>query len=1016
MTAPGTVGPARTTTRLAAAHGALLGAGAGLLAGLADVASTVLWLAPGADRLRLLVTLVALGAGLGAAVGIVLAVGHAALGRVVRAPWIRHAVVLAVPLVAVAHWLFAGGRMRRLPAQGVLQPVAAAALVALGATLSLRGTALVTAARTRDRRTRALAAGVATVLALALHAADHRVLPRLYEYLHAGLGALTALAFAVALALVVPVPRGVVRAGALVGVGALVAGALGWRALDGWVNVRAEVFGPHAPFVRHGVLALASVTGAREGRAPDPMALRRARYARERADAAGDPGPLPVFPGAHVLLITVDALRADRLGRVVDGRPLTPALDALAARGVVFQRAYAQAPHSSYSLSSMHTSEYLHETIPLGQPQPRTTLAEVLHGAGYHTAALYTRGIFFTEGDRLTVYRDGDYGFVRSVHVDRDAADQSTAAVAEIDDLVRRGEPPAMLWVHFFDAHAPYQGRGETPVARYDDAVRAVDAAVGTLLDHARRVLARDLVVAVTADHGEEFGEHGGVYHGSTLYDEQVRVPLVIAAPGLAPRQVSAPVELVDLAPTLAALVRVAPAPSMRGRDLRPAMVSDRPVHAVFSGVNTRKMVVRWPYKLVADLTYGVDELYDLAEDPHERRNLAGARPGLCADLRAEISVWLEALARSAPGQGALAHGRMGDRSASPALARLARDRSAPAADRAEAVDLLAGFADPALIPTLRPLLADPDSVVSASAAVALGSAGDPSARSRLADLVTGDPPRLRRAAARALARLGDLRAVPGLIETLWSADEGEGLDALRALGRLGDPSALEAVLAVLPDDHVRYRAVLALGQLRDPRAFPVLAEIALRDATDDARANAVAALGALGDPRAVPLVAGTITRDRAERYAAEALGALGAVGRTIDGFDARHPGENPGGNPGFTVCGPHEDTLGWRYLGAQSCLSAGAVASVTFRVGASGPRLLVLRLRRADDGPPVPVALRMEGREVARTTASPRWEEPRIALGDVPAGMLRLTLEMLPAPGDAPTLRLDHVLALPLR
>src|SRR5262249_7616356 len=154
-------------------------------------------------------------------------------------------------------------------------------------------------------------------------------------------------------------------------------------------------------------------------------------------------------------------------------------------------------------------------------------------------AALYTNGVFFTEGERLAVYRDRNFGFRRADHVDRRANDQAEAAMRELDDVARRGAPPTFLWVHFFDTHEPYAGAGATSLARYDGAVRAVDAAVGRLLDHAARTLGRGVVVALTADHGEEFGEHGGVYHGSTLYEEQVRVPLVVVAPGVPPGRVA---------------------------------------------------------------------------------------------------------------------------------------------------------------------------------------------------------------------------------------------------------------------------------------------------------------------------------------------------------------------------------------------------------------------------------------------------------------------------------------------
>jgi HEAT repeat protein len=589
--------------------------------------------------------------------------------------------------------------------------------------------------------------------------------------------------------------------------------------------------------------------------------------------------------------------------------------------------------------------------------------------------------------------------------------------MAELDDLARRGEPPGFLWVHFFDAHAPYQGRGATAAAQYDHAVSRVDAAIGRLLAHARATLARDLVVAVTADHGEEFGEHGGVYHGSALYDEQVRVPLVIAAPGLAPQRVLAPVELVDLAPTLAGLAGVARPPSMRGRDLRPWMLAPpalgRDTPPVFAAVNTRKMVRHGQWKLIADLTYGVDELYDLTADPLERRNLAASWPDRRAALHAELAAWLESLAVRGSARGAVARGRVGDRAAAPELAALANDPRTPEAERVEAVELLAGFGDAALVAPLQGLLDDRAWPVRAAAAIALGRAGDSSAVPLLRDLAVMDPPSLRRQAAMALARLAEPDAVEPLIEALWSRDENEQLDAIRALGALGDGAATEALMAVFPDDHVRYRVVLALGQMRDPRLFELLATTALRDPTDDARANAIAALGLLGDPRAVPIIASTIRVRSAERYAAEALGALGVVGPDFDGFDARLAAATPAG---FDACGPHEDTLGWRYLGARSCVAkpSGGRVTLPLYVRQPGVRLVVVRARR-DDGAPVRTVVRINGEHAATITLTARWEESRF-LAVLPAGDVSFALDVSRAAQSPAQVWIDHVLALPAR
>jgi arylsulfatase A-like enzyme/HEAT repeat protein len=831
------------------------------------------------------------------------------------------------------------------------------------------------------------------VLGWTLHGLDHRVFPRLYGYLHAGLGALTGVAFAGAAALLVSreLRRG--RAALVLALCTLPWAGASWRALARWPNVRAELYGVHAPFVHHAAVGLAALAGERDA---GPAALRRARLARERDRGLADPSGLPASAQAHVLLITVDALRADRLGRAVGGRSLTPHLDALSREAVLFPRAYTQAPHSSYALTSLHTGEYLHETVPLGQPQPLETLAEALRRQGFHAAAFYTHGVFFTEGERLGAYRARDLGFLRAEHVDRDADAQTLAACAELDDVVRRGEPRTFLWVHYFDAHAPYQGAGSSPQERYDHAVSRVDSALGALLAHARRVLARPLIVAVTADHGEEFGEHGGVYHGSALYDEQVRVPLLLLAPGVAPGVVSSPVELVDLAPTLAALTGAQAPAGARGRDLRRSFSHALPEAPVFSAVNTRRMVVLGRWKYLTDTTWPVEELYDLEADPGERRNLAGTFPERGRALRAEIALWVDTLARARGGPRALSRARLGEREALPALLTLALDPAATIEARAEAVSLASGLGDPGALTALSPLLQEASQTLVDEAALALGMAQDRRALARLRDLAVAEDPALRRRAARALARLGDPRAVDGLAEALHGSDEEEALEALRALGGLPVPEALEPILEVLADDHLRYRAALVLGELGDPRAFDVLLSLAQRDPTDDVRANAVAALGALGDRRAVPFLLGTLTLSQAERYAAEALGALGVVGSVVEGFDAR--------------CERHEDTLGWRYLGARSCRSEGVelTVSVTLR---GGPRLLVLRLRRGEDGPAVPVAVSLAGREVAQVTATGAWEEPRVLLPSVPPGRVALTLRAL---REGMTVRLDHAVFVP--
>jgi arylsulfatase A-like enzyme len=148
----------------------------------------------------------------------------------------------------------------------------------------------------------------------------------------------------------------------------------------------------------------------------------------------------------------------------------------------------------------------------------------------------------------------------------------------------------------------------------------------------------------LTADHGEEFGEHGGAFHAVTLYDEVARVPLMIAAPGIAPRAVDAPVSLLDVAPTLLELVGGEGLGDAEGRSLVGAMrggaLDVRPVFAesVRYGRGVRS-VVSGGYKLVYEARAGTYELYDLARDPGEQRVLTDEEPGRAAALARAMGV-----------------------------------------------------------------------------------------------------------------------------------------------------------------------------------------------------------------------------------------------------------------------------------------------------------------------------------------------------------------------------------------
>jgi hypothetical protein len=419
------------------------------------------------------------------------------------------------------------------------------------------------------------------------------------------------------------------------------------------------------------------------------------------------------------------------------------------------------------------------------------------------------------------------------------------------------------LWVHYLDPHEPYEKKpgfdlGRSDADRYDSEVAFTDHHIGRLLAAVGR-LRRAAIVVVTADHGEEFGDHGGHYHGHSLYDEQVRVPLVIAAPGIEPSVSSTPVELIDLAPTLARLVGIDPPPTLRGQDLRELLVgAELPERAVFSEVDTKRMVVRGRWKLIHDWRRETDEVYDLEADAAELRNRVDEAPQrLREDLRSALAAWTDRLAGGAGARPPLTRGKLGDRGAAAALAALLADRGAQAAERAEAARLLgrldvrqAGQA----VEALAAALSDPAPSVAAEAAIALGEMKDARAHGTLLGLLSWLDTSVRRRAAVSLAELGDLASVPALLEALDDEDQELRRRAFHVLGFVGGTSAVDPLCDRAQDIRVRYVAVQALGnlgaRLRDPRIKPRLAAMLAREDYADTRAYLRRALDLVGDAK----------------------------------------------------------------------------------------------------------------------------------------------------------------------
>ena len=400
-------------------------------------------------------------------------------------------------------------------------------------------------------------------------------------------------------------------------------------------------------------------------------------------------------PLAGAVLIVLDTVRADRLSCYGHGRPTTPALDALAGRGVLFEQAFSYAPWTLPSIGAL-LSGTPREAFEPGALQLRRSAVSALRAAGLRTAA-------FTEGGFFSRHFGLDLGF-EVFHEEEGAVRLQTGgalAVGEGGGGIERTFAQASAWlrehaderfflvVHTYEAHAPYtrttfvegMERGALPetigpdlyaaiesgaipvgpveleylAAMYDGGIRECDQHVGRLLDLLDELgIEDDTLVVVTSDHGEELGERYPTLvaqHGHALYDDQVRVPLVLRDPRRADpgRRVADQVRTFDILPTVLDLLGVPPEPGVDGRSLRALLDGqDTRERAAFGGDTNRgphrAYIRREGFKLIAAVGGRHSsplepeppevQLFELVRDPGELSDASATYP----DVRARLS------------------------------------------------------------------------------------------------------------------------------------------------------------------------------------------------------------------------------------------------------------------------------------------------------------------------------------------------------------------------------------------
>jgi len=371
----------------------------------------------------------------------------------------------------------------------------------------------------------------------------------------------------------------------------------------------------------------------------------------QTAQADGALGAIPRLADADVIVISFDALRADALGNYGSERGASPNMDAFAGGSIVFENAYTASPITPTSFAAFFSAMHSMKVFHSWHFDPPTSLAERFSAAGYRTAA-------FLNNVQLTAERGFDRGFAE-YEWRMNAPDEEV--VTEAIDWLERNAPseqPLFLWLHLLRPHAPYRARPEAShlyrdpsydgaftrtsgikfeasdprdVARLEDLyageVWTADGLFGELVSFLRRSgLLDSAIVVLTADHGEEFMEHGAFQH-SRLYEEHLRIPLVLHHPKVGPRRVSTRARSVDLMPTLLALIGHPLETEVDGIDLASAELEPQRPPPVIASITTDQVLVSvrdGDEKLIVTCHPNVGvELYDLAADPAELVDLA---------------------------------------------------------------------------------------------------------------------------------------------------------------------------------------------------------------------------------------------------------------------------------------------------------------------------------------------------------------------------------------------------------
>lgn len=381
---------------------------------------------------------------------------------------------------------------------------------------------------------------------------------------------------------------------------------------------------------------------------------------------------LPRLAGAaektNIILITLDTVRADRMGFLGSKRGLTPNLDAVAQQGIVFERAYSQAPLTPVSHAAILTGTYpqFHQVHDFGNKLGTSLpyLPSLLHSRGYRTGAFVGSIILDPKNGFAPGFERGFDVYDAGFHRQRRGENRFESVQRRADETLSHALPwlennaqgPFFMFLHLWDAHDPYEPpapyKTRYAAAPYDGGIAYLDSALGKLFAFLRaKGLYENSLIVIMSDHGEALGDHGEKTHGVFLYDATIHVPLLLKLPGekFAGRRIKARVSLVDVAPTILDAVLDAVPSVMQGQSLLGILYAsaaqDRPS---FAEAEYPKSAFGWsPLKALRTGNFlyvkaPQQELYDLAADPAEKQNLAAIQKAAASRLSTQVEDFLK--------------------------------------------------------------------------------------------------------------------------------------------------------------------------------------------------------------------------------------------------------------------------------------------------------------------------------------------------------------------------------------